>query len=86
MKRIVSIIAASLVCLFIDAPEASAQITSDTYNDGLYVENATGVKKIIPYPEIREADVMWKKRVWREIDFRQKMNLPSEDEPSVLLS
>ena len=76
MKRIVSIIAASLVCLFIDAPKASAQITSDTYNDGLYVENATGVKKIIPYPEIREADVMWKKRVWREIDFRQKMNLP----------
>lgn len=65
-----------MVCLFIGAPEASAQITSDTYNDGLYVENATGVKKIIPYPEIREADILWKKRVWREIDFRQKMNLP----------
>ena len=65
-----------MVCLFIDAPTASAQITSDTYNDGLYAENATGVKKIIPYPEIREADVLWKKRVWREIDFRQKMNLP----------
>ena len=76
MKRLVSIIVASLACLFIGAPEASAQITSDTYNDGLYVENATGMKKIIPNPEIREADILWKKRVWREIDFRQKMNLP----------
>lgn len=75
MKRLV-IIAASLACMFFGAPKASAQITSDTYNDGLYVENATGMKKIIPYPEIREADVLWKKRVWREIDFRQKMNLP----------
>lgn len=28
----------------------------------------------MPQPSIREADVMWKKTVWREIDFRQKMN------------
>ena len=77
MKRIVLIIAASLLCLLIDAPKASAQvITSDTYNDGLFVENANGIKKVVPYPEIREADILWKKRVWREIDFRQKMNLP----------
>lgn len=33
-------------------------------------------KKIVPYPDVRETDVMWKKKVWREIDFRQKMNLP----------
>ena len=76
MKKLVSIIVATFACLFFGAPEASAQITSDTYNDGLYVENATGMKKIIPNPEIREADILWKKRVWREIDFRQKMNLP----------
>lgn len=76
MKKLVSIIVATVACLFLGAPEASAQITSDTYNDGLYVENATGMKKIIPNPEIREADILWKKRVWREIDFRQKMNLP----------
>lgn len=76
MKKLVSIIVATFACLFFGAPEASAQITSDTYNDGLYIENATGMKKIIPNPEIREADILWKKRVWREIDFRQKMNLP----------
>ncbi len=37
---------------------------------------ASAQKKIIPYPDVRETDVMWKKRIWREIDFRQKMNLP----------
>ncbi len=33
-------------------------------------------KKPIPYPDIREADVMWSKIVWRMIDLREKANLP----------
>ena len=33
-------------------------------------------KAVIPYAPVRENDIMWKKKVWREIDFRQKMNLP----------
>lgn len=40
------------------------------------VTEVAAQKKIVPYPSIREADMMWKKRVWREVDFRQKMNLP----------
>lgn len=47
---------------------------ADNYNDGLYVENATGLKTPMPLPIIREADIMWEKTLWREIDFRQKMN------------
>jgi gliding motility associated protien GldN len=31
---------------------------------------------VTPWQNIREADVMWKKRVWREIDTRQKQNFP----------
>lgn len=57
------------------AYRATAQIIVDQpYTDGVYVENATGVKSTMPTPAVREADVMWKKTVWREIDFRQKMN------------
>ncbi len=31
-------------------------------------------KKPIAYPYVREADVMWSKIVWRQIDLREKMN------------
>lgn len=44
--------------------------------DGLYEKISTKEKRVLPYPHIREADVFWQKRVWREIDIRQKMNLP----------
>ncbi len=30
----------------------------------------------IPYPYLREADVMWAKRVWQELDLREKINHP----------
>lgn len=40
----------------------------------------------IPYPSLRQADVMWSKRVWRVIDMREKINhtlyFPVEPIPS----
>jgi gliding motility associated protien GldN len=33
-------------------------------------------KRVLAYPPVREADIMWEKRVWRELDTRQKINLP----------
>ena len=58
-------------------PEASAQNFFDnetSVQDGIYEENGTGVRSPMPSTYVREADVMWKKTIWREIDFRQKMN------------
>jgi len=42
--------------------------------DGYYVKANIMNAKVTPYPSLREADVSYKKRVWREIDVREKMN------------
>lgn len=42
--------------------------------DGLYKKESLLSGKATPYPNLREADVVFAKRVWREIDVREKMN------------
>jgi len=42
--------------------------------DGSYVRYIAKDRKPLPYPYIREADVFWQKRIWRELDIRQKIN------------
>lgn len=37
---------------------------------------ANAERKPVPYPYVREADVMWAKRIWRTLDLRKKMNHP----------
>jgi len=54
------------------APTAVAQ----TVLDGAYIKEHTKTKRVVPYTHIREADVMWARRVWRTIDLREKMNHP----------
>lgn len=74
MKKIIAIIVFAIVA-FGFATQLSAQAALDKNpNEGLYEQNATGYQKPMAYTSIREADVMWRKRIWREIDFRQKMN------------
>ncbi|MDF2437162.1 MAG: gliding motility protein GldN [Bacteroidota bacterium] len=46
------------------------------YPDGVYTKENTRTRRAIPYTHLREADVMWSKRVWRVIDLREKMNHP----------
>ena len=53
---------------------AEAQIVDEAPIDGLYANTEMAEKVPVPYANIRQADVMWSKRVWREIDFRQKFN------------
>ena len=33
-------------------------------------------KRVQPYSHLRQADVMWSRKIWREIDLRQKINHP----------
>lgn len=43
--------------------------------DGAY-DKVAHISKAMPWQQLREDDIMWKKRVWREIDVRQKANMP----------
>jgi gliding motility associated protien GldN len=43
--------------------------------DGAYVHENAPTLKVVPYPYLREADVMWSKKVWRVIDLNEKINL-----------
>ncbi len=42
--------------------------------DGVY-DRVEHVTRILPWQSLRENDIMWKKRVWREIDIREKQNM-----------
>lgn len=56
---------------------ASAQDRKESLvNDGFYTRETIPARQPIPYPYVREADVMFSKRIWRVIDLRQKMNYP----------
>lgn len=46
------------------------------YRDGIYDKENAVNRRFIPYTHLREADVTWEKRVWREVDMREKVNQP----------
>ncbi len=73
MKKILILISLFIGFSLISAV-LKAQILDERPVDGLFADDGTINIDPIPFPSIRKADVMWKKRVWREIDFRQKMN------------
>ena len=54
----------------------SSTIKAQNVLDGIYPKEHVLNRKPIPYPNVREADVMWAKKVWRIIDLREKINLP----------
>jgi len=50
-----------------------SSVTNDVYKRTHHTEKEL---VILPQQRMREADVMWSRKIWREIDLRQKMNLP----------
>lgn len=53
----------------------SSTVEAQHVLDNIYVKEHMTNHRPVPYPSIREADIMWSKRVWRIIDLREKMNL-----------
>ncbi len=55
---------------------ATVPSVGQTVLDGAYIKEHTKTQRVVPYPHIREADVMWYHRVWRDIDLTEKINHP----------
>lgn len=72
IKHILLGAAAILVTTNIDAQPSIFQ--PGDYKDGVYDKENSTNRRVIPYTHLREADVTWEKRVWREIDMREKQN------------
>ena len=71
MKRLfLALFAIMMACTY----TVNAQIVDDAPSEELYDDEGLADYVPVPYPYIRKADVMWSKRIWREIDFRQKFN------------
>jgi gliding motility associated protien GldN len=71
MKKILLFIGVLALLFGATQQETKAQIV-----DGAYKRTDVYNRKPTPLPYIREADVMWRKKVWRIIDLREKMNQP----------
>lgn len=66
-----SIIILGLVLLGLSPANAQYKVL-----DKPWVKENTPTRRVIPYTHVREADVMWHRRVWRIIDLREKINHP----------
>ena len=76
MKRIEIILLGLFLFL---SPSLFAQVVDEPEDnsDGFYTKEAEVIennKKAFDFPYVREADVVWAHRVWRVIDFKEKIN------------
>ncbi|MGM0478645.1 MAG: gliding motility protein GldN [Bacteroidota bacterium] len=79
-KLIASMMLFSAVGLFAQQQEINGgPVNSRTETgviDGVYLKTHVPTKRLMPYEPVREADVIWSKRIWRAIDLREKINRP----------
>ncbi|MFC2151527.1 gliding motility protein GldN [Bacteroidota bacterium] len=61
---------------FIGAIFNEQQSYAQNVNDGVYIKENIPGKRPVPYPDLREADILWTKKIWQVIDCREKMNHP----------
>lgn len=74
MKNLICILS-FLLSISINAqlPGSGVSLQSNVL-DGVYIQEHIPTKRVVQYTHLREADVMWAKRIWRVIDLSEKMN------------
>ena len=75
MKKLVSLIVIATLCLVVvKAQDVLSDETEDM--NSVFKKEKHHNKKVQRYAPLRQADVMWSRKIWREIDLRQKINHP----------
>ncbi|MEE2954320.1 MAG: gliding motility protein GldN [Bacteroidota bacterium] len=73
MKKIIILFTATL---FFSVHVQSQSVLSTKEMNNIYPKEHFPNKKVQTYPSLREADVMWSRTIWREIDLSEKINHP----------
>ncbi|MGM0497700.1 MAG: hypothetical protein ACQESJ_07255, partial [Bacteroidota bacterium] len=64
MKKLLAIVFFGAIFLAINPQDAQAQ----TVDDDIYTKENVPAKEPMSYTHVREADVMWSKKIWQMID------------------
>ena len=73
MKKIILLLVTTTLCLV--GVNAQDVLTTEEMNSA-YKKEKHHNKKVQQHSPLRQADVMWSRKIWREIDMRQKINHP----------
>ncbi len=76
MKTIGKFFICALICAGFGLQYLQAQPISLVEKKEVYDKEHIPKKDPIPYPFVREADVMWEKTIWRMLNLREKLNHP----------
>jgi len=70
MKKIILLLVTTTFCFV----AVNAQVLTPEQMNSVYKKEKHHEKKVQHYASLRQADVMWSRKVWRDIDMRQKIN------------
>ena len=73
MKKLILLLVMTTLCLV--GVNAQDVLTTEEMNS-VYKKEKHHNKRVQQYAPLRQADVMWSRKIWREIDLRQKINHP----------
>lgn len=70
MMNYLRLVLPSLILAILYNPQGVTQNVPDE----IFIKETNILRSQIQYPHLREADVMWSKRIWRKLDLREKVN------------
>ena len=75
MKKILVLVFITILVMGVKL-NSKAQVLEGPPRDGIYDRTTIKDMQPIPYVPLREADIIWSRRIWRTVDLKEKMNQP----------